>query len=307
VDTFVKSLTDFKDHYGVIWFYVAGFITLIGTAWRLRNVFKDKPSLQIVANMVTENKDDLHGLLTIEITNLGKRKAVIKQIIIPLQSASDEMSSTLNIGKKVVEIKEHGGIYTWQQVLRQRVNFQSYQEGADSFAYGEVYSTLGKMQRFDFKLLTDAEWKLIEQSQSSRTILAIGPTVIMDYKKGFDNFESAEIKLNLYPRRLSVLQATKRFLDDAISNRTVTHQSLQTFDRETGEAKNIFQNDIQDLLKSIRENGNHLWVIAQKLSGPDYDGTRHKYVERKSQILNSFIDLLQGLDDRFSRYLKITE
>ena len=74
-----------------------------------------------------------------------------------------------------------------------------------------------------------------------------------------------KLRLDLFDRRYKVYEATRKFLAVIISEATFTQSQLVEFDIGTSDAEFLFEADVVNYLKQIRERALHMRTACQLL------------------------------------------
>jgi hypothetical protein len=114
-------------------------------------------------------------------------------------------------------------------------------------------------------------------------------------------------KLDLFEQRFSIFKATATFINDAIRDHKISWECLQKFDKDTETASFLFNQDIVSFLADLRTKANIVTAYHNEHKELEAGSTqRHEIVEKESKILLGFIDIQNGLKNRFSPYLKFS-
>ncbi len=112
-------------------------------------------------------------------------------------------------------------------------------------------------------------------------------------------------KLDLFEKRFATFKAIEAFIDTVISDRRVSSESLQKFDRDTQTAFFLFDQDIVQFINEIRTKANTAHYLREEQK--DYEPATPERMElgqKKIKILEELIDEQTKLKYRFSKYLK---
>jgi hypothetical protein len=121
--------------------------------------------------------------------------------------------------------------------------------------------------------------------------------------------QSVNLKHQLYDRRFKIYDATRDFLKDILRTAAVNDQAFATFVIATADASFVFDGEIRDFLKTIREHGAALLtfgpLVAQNLAlghaGPEHQN----YVQRKYDALLAINSIFDQLEMKFLPYMQL--
>jgi hypothetical protein len=100
----------------------------------------------------------------------------------------------------------------------------------------------------------------------------------------------------------------EKFLEDAFTYRTVSSERKQAFYNDTQMAGFLFEQDIVDFLKKLRDMGDELTVAHEK-SRLEEPGSNERMALGKvrERVLTELFDIHRDLRETFSPYLKLSK
>jgi hypothetical protein len=115
-------------------------------------------------------------------------------------------------------------------------------------------------------------------------------------------------KLDLFEKRLAIYKTVEKFLEDAFTYRTVSSERKQAFYNDTQMAGFLFEQDIVDFLKKLRDMGDELTVAHEK-SRLEEPGSNERMALGKvrERVLTELFDIHRDLRETFSPYLKLSK
>jgi len=111
-------------------------------------------------------------------------------------------------------------------------------------------------------------------------------------------------KLDLFEKRYSVFKAIEDYIEVILTYRNVSDDAWAKFLNETRTVLYVFDDDIVQLAKGLREKGVRLREVTAEIKEEDDEAEKTKLQAEKQHLVRAVFDVLMSMDATFAPYLK---
>ena len=144
-----------------------------------------------------------------------------------------------------------------------------------------------------------------------KTIIAIGSlfcgsfTAYFTWKKYKTSHDS--IRLSLYEKRFKIYELTKSFINTFLTSGKINDEEVGIFYNSTIESSFIFDNEVAEYLKTLREKANDWIALKADLDYTNDLDTRKIIVDKQQEIRNFYMNKLENIGELMGPYLKFID
>lgn len=115
----------------------------------------------------------------------------------------------------------------------------------------------------------------------------------------------AKVRLDLYERRFKVYRGVMDFLGAIARDAEVTHETLNAFYKETDEKRFLFNDDLKQWLKQLRQTAVQLRLVGKKITAlpANREVERLEACDEDASLLQWFDEQIEQAESKFERYL----